>query len=91
MRFLLLLVGFAGAAAAAGDERFEKIDYDRDGKVSLAEAAGNADLVKGFDRADRNRDGKLSRREYDRLLARAANPQPESAGTGRTAPKRKKN
>jgi len=70
MRLFLILAAFA-LPAAADDERFEKLDFDRDGRVSLAEAAGNADLIKGFDRADRNRDGKLTRREYDALLARA--------------------
>ena len=75
--------------AAGNEERFEKLDFDRDGRISLAEAAGNADLIKGFDRADRNRDGRLTRAEYDRLLERAAAP-PESAAAGGTAPKRKK-
>jgi Ca2+-binding EF-hand superfamily protein len=87
MRPFLLLAALALPAAAA-DERFDKLDFDRDGRVSLAEAAGNADLVKGFDRADRNRDGKLTRKEYDALLARAAAA--ESAAAGGTAPKRKK-
>ena len=42
--------------------------------ASLA-AAGNADLVQGFDRADRNRDGKLSRAEYDSVGKRKAKKQ----------------
>ena len=32
------------------DERFDKLDFDQDGKLSKAEAAGNADLIMGFDR-----------------------------------------
>jgi hypothetical protein len=88
MRLLLGLLVLAATAAQADDERFGKLDFDRDGKVSKAEAAGNADLIMGFDRADRNRDGKLTRAEYDRLLARAAAA--ASAGAGSTAPKKKK-
>jgi hypothetical protein len=84
MRLLLGLLMLAASAAQGEDERFDKLDFDRDGKVSKAEAAGNADLINGFDRADRNRDGKLSRAEYDRLLARAA----ANAGAGGTAPKK---
>jgi hypothetical protein len=70
---------------AQADERFDKLDYDRDGKVSKAEAAGNADLIMGFDRSDRNSDGKLSPKEYEALLARAAAR--ASAAAGATSPK----
>lgn len=42
-------------------------DLDRDGRLSLAEAAGNAEIVTRFDRADRNRDGKLTQVELNRL------------------------
>ena len=88
--FLLLLAG-----AAHADERFDKLDYDQDGKISKAEAAGNADLIKGFDRADRNKDGKLSPKEYEALLARLERAQKAaeakaSAGVGRTAPAKKR-
>ena len=100
MRLFLFLAALALPAAASDDERFEKLDFDRDGKVSLAEAAGNADLIKGFDRADRNRDGKLTRREYDALFAREAKLEAarqakaeaaaKSAAAGGTSPKGKK-
>jgi hypothetical protein len=43
------------------------LDIDGDGFVSKAEAAGNATVTLGFDRADRNRDGKLSFAEYDSI------------------------
>lgn len=43
------------------------LDLNGDGRVSLAEAAGHADIVVRFERADRNRDGKLTQAEFDRL------------------------
>ncbi len=65
---------------------FERLDLDGDGKVSKAEAAGHAALVKGFDRADRNRDGKLSLAEYDRMNKRAAaRAKAKEKAKGRTA------
>ena len=87
-------VGMKPDSASTGSSRpappagFEARDLDGDGKVSKAEAAGHAALVKGFDRADRNRDGKLSRAEYDRMEARAAaraksRKKAESASAGR--------
>lgn len=48
-------------------EVFRYLDFDGDGFVSKAEAAGNAQVTVGFDRADRNKDGKLSRAEYDTI------------------------
>ena len=88
---LLLLCGLLAAGFAQADERFDKLDFDHDGKVSKAEAAGNADLITGFDRADRDKDGKLSPKEYDALLARAARlAAAKSAGTGSTAPNPRK-
>lgn len=48
-------------------ERFEALDLDGDERVSLAEAAGHAEVVAGFDRADRNRDGRLSLAEFRTL------------------------
>jgi hypothetical protein len=41
-------------------------DLDGDGQISRAEAAGNAELTLGFDRADRNRNGKVSAAEWER-------------------------
>jgi hypothetical protein len=87
MRLLLLSVLLAAGAAYA-DERFDKLDFDKDGQISKAEAAGNADLIAGFDRADRNKDGKLSPAEYDRLLARAASAAAKSAAAGNTSQKK---
>jgi Ca2+-binding EF-hand superfamily protein len=93
MRLFLFLLALAGMAHA--DERFDKLDYNQDGKISKAEAAGNADLINGFDRADRNKDGKLSPKEYDALLARIERAQKAaeakgSSATGSTAPRRER-
>lgn len=49
------------------EQAFRALDLDGDGKVALSEAAGNAGVVMGFDRADRNRDGQLDRGEFARL------------------------
>ena len=54
-------------AQADKGEEFRKLDLNADGRVSLAEAAGHAEVVTKFDKADRNKDGQLSRVEFDRL------------------------
>lgn len=43
------------------------LDLNGDGRLSLAEAAGHADIVVRFERADRNKDGKLTQAEFNRL------------------------
>jgi len=58
--------------ATEKEAMFRYLDYDGDGFVSKAEAAGNDFATLGFDRADRNRDGKLSFAEYDSI----GKPQP---------------
>lgn len=57
----------APRASQEKQDRFRQLDFDGDGLVSKAEAAGNAPATLGFDRADRNRDGKLSFAEYDSI------------------------
>lgn len=54
-------------ASADKQDVFRYLDFDGDGFVSKAEAAGHAPITLGFDRADRNRDGKLSFAEYDSI------------------------
>jgi hypothetical protein len=57
----------AGGASATLDPPVLQEDVNRDGFLSLAEAAGSEHLVTRFGRADRNKDGKLSKAEYQRL------------------------
>lgn len=91
----------AAAASSAGSTAdFPGVlDIDGDGQVSKAEAAGNAKVTQGFDRADRNRNGRVSAAEWDRYekwqerraKARAARlaraKAKESASAGATRPK----
>ena len=53
--------------AATGYSPFDGLDFNKDGRLSLAEAAGYGDIVVRFHRADRNKDGKLTKAEFDRL------------------------
>ena len=84
---LLLPCGVHAETAAAEisrhlmEEEFRALDYNGDGYVSAAEAAGFRDVVTRFDRADRNRDGKLSRVEFARLKQQ----KPASSAAGGTA------
>ena len=57
----------AGMMARLGGKRFERIDTDKDGRISLAEVT--TQRLRAFDRADANRDGRLTREE--RQAARA--------------------
>ena len=65
--------GGASAVDADTDTEGDKskslrsLDLDGDGQLSLAEAAGHAEIVQRFHRADRDRDGRLTQREFDRL------------------------
>lgn len=79
-------------AQADKGEEFRKLDLNADGRVSLAEAAGHAEVVTKFDKADRNKDGQLSRVEFDRLdriqLKVAKAKAARSAATGGTRERR---
>jgi hypothetical protein len=56
-----------GSAVDTKPGSLSSLDLNRDGQLSLAEAAGYSEIVTRFDRADRNKDGKLSQAEFDRL------------------------
>lgn len=53
---------------APAEDPFQALDHNRDGRLALSEAAGEAEIVSKFRRADRNKDGKLTQAEYKRLL-----------------------
>ncbi len=63
-------IGLAGGALAQGDPTaqhdplFVKLDRNKDGYVSRAEAAGNAGISRFFNKADMNRDGRLDEDEF---------------------------
>ena len=76
------------AASAFAD--LSKLDIDGDGRVSKAEAAGNADMMMIFDRADRDRDGRLTQAEIDAYEKRMKSRASASAGgTKGKAPREK--
>jgi len=86
----------AQIAASDKEALFQSLDINGDGSVSKAEAAGNAPVTLGFDRADRNRNGKLSWKEYDSIekeaakkAARLARNKAGSASAGGTKAKKK--
>jgi hypothetical protein len=58
-------------------DSFGSLDLNRDGRVSLAEAAGYGDIMARFSRADRNKDGKLTKVEFERL-AKLPPPKPRA-------------
>lgn len=50
---------------------FEKLDTNKDGKVSPQEAQVSPALVKGFEKIDANKDGFLSADEFSQLQVKA--------------------
>jgi len=67
--FVLAAMGTAAAALATTLPPFEKVDVDRDGKISQAEAATVRDL--NFAAADANKDGMLDQGEYKQAASKA--------------------
>ena len=56
-----------GLFARLGERRFDRVDTNDDGRISLAEATQLR--LQAFDRADVNRDGRLTREERRSLRA----------------------
>ena len=56
-----------GMMARLGGKRFERIDSNKDGRISLAEVT--TQRLRAFDRADANRDGRLTREERQAVRA----------------------
>ena len=63
---LLASLGFlaAGHALAQGKPRFESLDKNGDGKISLNEASSDDALFVAFKTLDTNKDGELTREEF---------------------------
>lgn len=77
---VLLLLAASPALAREPSVEFDFLDLDRDGYVSLAEAAGLDYIMAKFDRADSDRDGRLSPEEFariDRIRVRTVKARPE--------------
>ena len=76
----------AETAAGPARDTFHALDLDGNGRLSLAEAAGNADVVTRFERADRNRDGNLTPAEYQRLAKLPPPKAPKSRPAKKPSP-----
>jgi hypothetical protein len=59
-----------GNATRSDDSGFAKLDKDKDGYISKAEAKGDRELSKNFDKWDLNNDGKINRAEYLGAMAK---------------------
>jgi opacity protein-like surface antigen len=68
---LVALIPLAAAAAdkpkqpAKQSSSFDSLDANKDGRISLPEAAADPKLVESFSSADKNGDGYLDNAEYD--------------------------
>ena len=59
-----------GNATRSDDSGFAKLDKNKDGYISKAEAKGEPELVKNFAKWDMNNDGKINRAEYLAAMAK---------------------
>lgn len=60
----------ASNASRSDESGFAKLDKNKDGYISKAEAKGEAELTKNFDKWDLNNDGKINRAEYLAAMAK---------------------
>ena len=59
-----------GNATRSDDSGFAKLDKNKDGYISKAEAKDEPELAKNFDKWDLNNDGKINRAEYLAAMAK---------------------
>ena len=59
-----------GNATRSDDSGFAKLDKNKDGYISKAEAKGEAELSKNFAKWDLNNDGKINHAEYLAAMAK---------------------
>jgi Ca2+-binding EF-hand superfamily protein len=59
-----------GNATRSDDSGFAKLDKNKDGYISRAEAKAEPELSKNFDKWDLNNDGKINRAEYLAAMAK---------------------
>jgi Ca2+-binding EF-hand superfamily protein len=60
----------ASNASRSDESGFAKLDKNKDGYISKAEAKGEPELAKNFDKWDLNNDGKINRAEYLAAMAK---------------------
>jgi hypothetical protein len=60
----------AANASRSDDSGFAKLDKNKDGYISKAEAKGNKELAANFDKWDMNNDGRINRAEYLAAMAK---------------------
>jgi Ca2+-binding EF-hand superfamily protein len=60
----------AANASRSDTSGFAKLDKNKDGYISKAEAKGEPELAKNFDKWDLNNDGKINRAEYLAAMAK---------------------
>jgi hypothetical protein len=89
----------AANASRSDTSGFAKLDKNKDGYISKAEAKGEAELASSFDKWDMNNDGKINRAEYLAAMAKsdaskvgnkigdAVKDKPESASSGASTKK----
>ena len=60
----------AANASRSDESGFARLDKNKDGYISRAEAKGEPELSKNFDKWDLNNDGKINRAEYLAAMAK---------------------
>jgi hypothetical protein len=65
---LVLVSGLAFAGDDMDQQNFDKLDVNKDGTVTAAEAAADKQVMANFRAADVNNDGNLTKAEYQDYL-----------------------